>query len=132
MTATYDPGKVLVMFGAIPISGYADGSMVNVQLEGEGVRAETGTAGETAYVESHDRRATVTVRLMETAAAVNTLLSAWFNAGNVEMPLIVTNLSTGRTHASGGAKIKNIPNADRGSDVPVLEWNFVVPVMDML
>lgn len=129
--ATFDPGKVIVQFGAIPVSGFADGSMVNVEPQGDGVTAVVGSAGETAFVESHDRRSLVTIRLMGTSP-INALLSAWFQAGNIPAPLVISSLTTATIHASGEAKLQRNPGADYGADVPVREWIFVVPVMDHL
>lgn len=128
---TYDPGKVFMMWGPIPISGFAAGSMVNVQHQGEGVKAETGTAGETAFVESYDKRGTVTIRLMATSP-INAILSAAYQAGNLPVFLAITSLSTAAVHAAGEAKIQRPPDTDYGAEVPVREWVFIVPKLDDL
>lgn len=128
-TKTYDPGDVLVVFGAIPISGFADGEMVKVTHQGDGVKVAVGSAGEVAFIESHQKAAEVTIRLMSTAF-INSLLTAHYQAGNLAVPLVITDASTGSTHVSGAAKIKRMPDAAYGSEIPVREWAFMVAKLE--
>lgn len=129
MTETYDPGQVLATFGAIALSGFTGGSMINVRRLGEGVRAEVGTAGEAAYVESYDKRAEIDFNIMATSPT-NALLKAHLQAGNLPVPFGLTSLSTGEVMAAGDAKIKRSPDKDFGDGVPVRTWTLVIAKLE--
>ena len=42
MVKTYDPKKVMVVFGAIVLTGFAEGTFVTVETAGDGVTAIVG------------------------------------------------------------------------------------------
>jgi hypothetical protein len=74
----YDPDQVTVSFAGILMQGFADGSFVTVVQESDDFTDVVGTDGEVSRSKTNDRRATVTIKLMQTSA-VNTLLSAISN-----------------------------------------------------
>lgn len=126
MRDTYDPTRTKMTWGVLPISGYADGSMIQVNPIGDGVRGVTGTAGETAFIETPNRQHEVTFRLFETAQIINAALMALFNAGNLPAPVTIASLSTGKIFVSGAAKLERIPGTTYDNNVPVLEWKLIV------
>lgn len=133
MTATYDPTRVSLVWGLLPITGFADGTMINVTPQGDGVRAITGTAGETAFIETPNRQHEVEFRLMETAGgtplATNTALVALFEAGNLPAPMTLTSVSTGATMAAGAAKLERVPGTTYDNNMPVRAWKLIIPKM---
>jgi hypothetical protein len=74
----YDPDQVLIVVAGIPIKGWADGEFCTVEYETDAFSDVCGTDGEVTRSKSNDRRATVTLRLMQTSPS-NALLSALFN-----------------------------------------------------
>jgi hypothetical protein len=125
MTDTYDPGLVYVVAGAVPINtGFAEGSMVRVARQGDGVRAVVGAAGETAFVESYDERAEVTIRMMGTSRLNSAL--AGLEALGVAFPFSIVSISTRQTLVGGAARIKRMPDQEFSADMPTMEWVFVV------
>jgi hypothetical protein len=124
--STYDPQRLNLIWGVIAISGYADGSMVQISPQGDGVRAITGTAGETAFIETPNRQHEVMFRLMETSP-INGALMLLFEAGNVPAPLSLTSLSTGAGMIADAAKLERIPGVTYDNNVPVREWKLIVP-----
>ena len=101
--ATYDPTRVKMIWGVLPISGYADGSMIQDTPQGDGVRGVTGTAGEKAFIETPNRQREITFRLFETNQVINSALMALYNAGNLPAPLSIISLSTGVVHVADAA-----------------------------
>lgn len=122
--ATYDPKSLLVTFGPLPIFGFADGEMVKVEYQGEGDKTVVGTAGETARIRNHDRRAKVTVRIMSTRQEIVAALQAHYVAGNPQLPLVISSGSTGSVHASGDACLEKQPDEAFGAEVPIREFVF--------
>lgn len=125
---TYDPGLVKVLFGVIPVDGFAAGSMVKVSHQGDGTKAQVGSAGEAAFVASRNRSAIVECPLMSTAG-VNTALALAYQAG-LPLPLVILDVNTGSSHVSPQAMIERIPDADYAADVPVRNWRFVCAKME--
>jgi hypothetical protein len=129
---SYDPKRVGVSFGPLPILGYASGSMIEVTMLGDGTRAAVGTQGEAVLVDNHNQSAEVKVRLMATGLGRNTLhfLRAHMIAGNPALPLMLNSLDTGEKIGGGVAKLKNYPDASLGDDAPIREVTFVVARLD--
>lgn len=70
----YDPEKVSIIICGIPISGgYADGSFIEIEQDSNDFNDVVGTDGEVTRSKSNDRRATIRVRLMQSASANNAL-----------------------------------------------------------
>lgn len=130
---TFDPKKVNINFGPLPLRGFADGTMITVAFQGDGATSAVGATGEAVIIKNHDRRATVTARLMGTGAGRNTLaaLAASFTAGNPQLPLSITSIDTGEQIGAGSAVIKRMPDFGFGGEAPVREVVFEVPQMDV-
>jgi len=66
----YNADEMLITVGPVIIdSGYADGEFLSVEQETEDTVDVAGTDGEVAVSRSNDRRATVTISLLQTATA---------------------------------------------------------------
>lgn len=96
MTATYNPKKVLVSFGPILISGYADGVFIEAARNNQSVNLAVGSTGAGARAISNDKSGTVTITLLQ-SATVNALLSAAQKldeaTGDGVEPLLIKDLS---------------------------------------
>jgi len=74
----YDPTLYTIVAAGIPVDkGYADGEFITVEREGDAVTDVAGTDGSVTRAIVKDNRATVTIKLMQ-SADVNALLSALF------------------------------------------------------
>jgi hypothetical protein len=65
----YDPNAITCLVSLIPISGFADGSMVTVETEGEDFVDVCGTDGMVVRSKNLDKRATATIRLMQSSTS---------------------------------------------------------------
>lgn len=75
----YNADEVTVLFGPVLLdSGHADGEFVRIEQESDDFEDVVGAAGEVAVSRTNDRRATVTIILLQTAIE-NDQLSAISN-----------------------------------------------------
>ena len=75
----YDADQVSISLAGIPIdSGFADGEFLRIEQEGDDFTDVVGTDGEVSRSKTKDRRATITILLMQTSDA-NVLLSGLNN-----------------------------------------------------
>lgn len=79
MIATYDPNEVIISVLGVTVTGYADGSFVDLEYDEDAFSLVVGAGGETARVRSQNRSATITLTLMQTSP-INDALSAAHNA----------------------------------------------------
>lgn len=126
MAGTYDPTLVNLIYGPLPITGFADGSMISDSPVGDGVKGVTGTGGEVAFVETANRQREVTFRLFETANPVNIALQALYNAGNPTLSLFINSISTGQTMVAALCKLERIPGTSYDAGIPIREWKIIV------
>lgn len=75
----YDADQISISVAGIPLSGFADGEFVTLSYESDLFSDVSGTDGEVTRSKTNDRRATLTVKLMQTSDS-NDFLSALFNA----------------------------------------------------
>ncbi len=75
----YDADQMTVSIAGIPLKGYADGEFLSIAYENNLFDDVVGTDGDTTRSKTNDRRATITINLMQTSDS-NDLLSALFNA----------------------------------------------------
>lgn len=122
---TYNAKQVVITFGVLVLDGLGTGDAINVEFNNPGASVKVGIAGEAAFQESNDNSGVVKVKTLATAAGVNRSLAALYNAGNLPLPLSVTDISTGETLVSAKAKIRKLPNRPYGAEVPEREWEFV-------
>lgn len=85
---TYSPKKVLISFNGVPLSGFADGTFIEVDRASDTFKTEVGSDGEGARTALADKSGTITVTLMQTSAS-NDVLS------NALLTDELTNLGTG-------------------------------------
>lgn len=93
---TYNPSQVTVIMNGFPMSGFADGTFVNISMTADGIVTQVGADGEIARAINTDRRCTVTISLQQTSPA-NAYLSGLFNldyltCGGTIGPILVQDL----------------------------------------
>ena len=79
MVRTYDASKVVVVFGANILSGFADGSFLTVERSEDSFTVYVGSSGEVARSRSNNKTGTSTLKLMQTSLS-NDILSAYMVA----------------------------------------------------
>ncbi len=128
-TKIYDADQVAITIAGIPINGgYADGEFCRIERETEAFVDVVGTDGEVTRSKSGDNRATVTILLMQTAAA-NALLAALHTADKLAKngagvgPLLIKDLNSDTTiHSSPECWVQSSPNVSYGREAGPREW----------
>lgn len=134
--ATYDPKKVNVIFGPVVLTGFADGTFVKVETDGDGISALVGCDQE--IVRSIDPGSIlkkITVTLLQSSDS-NDELSIIHNADNQTgagvMPMSVQDLSGRSLLMADQAWITKKPALNRGKTASDgnCEWVFYAVVPD--
>lgn len=123
----YDPKNVKLVFGAVLVEGYAEGSFVNVEYNEDLFSLQIGSDGESSRSKSNNRSARITVNLMPGAAAnigLGAALAADKAAGAGVFPLALTDLSTGSSFIAEGAWIVRDPGYDFQTEAQARQWIF--------
>lgn len=133
---TYDPKKMIVIFGGIIISGYDEGTFINVETEGDGINAIIGCDQE--IVRSIDPSSvlkTVTVTLLQSSSSndkLSSIVDRDNQSGDGIMPLVIKDLTGTSFMISDQAWITKKPNLQRGQKAGdgKCEWVFQAVVPD--
>jgi hypothetical protein len=124
---TYDPRKVIVVFGSKTITGFAEDSMVTIAPHGEGMQLYSGADGEVARSIDPDHTFEITVHL-SSASKSNTYLSNVYNAdrqtGQFIQPLLIKDLGGDTLFSVDQAWVSNFPEATRSRNIETQDWVF--------
>lgn len=121
----YSPGKVVVSIAGVPLSGFADGSMVKVERNEDLITEDIGGDGEVAVVISANKSGTFTVSLQATSASNDYLFSLYAQAELgvfVPFPTQVADASGRSISIAAECWIKKAPAQDFAKDKGTREW----------
>lgn len=123
---TYAPDRVKLVVGVHSVSGYADGTFIQIEPLGDGITSQAGADGEVARVMSADKRVKITITLQQTSKSndvLNLLLSAdHLSGGDKPFPLMLADLRGGTLIATDAAWIVNRPTVEFGKELTEREW----------
>ena len=124
---TYDPKKVIVIFGARQLKGMSEDSIVSIAPQGDGLQTYVGADGDVARSLDPDATYEVTVSLNTTSNS-NDYLSNMYNydreTGNGIAPLLIKDLAGTTLFSAPEAWVSNMPEASRDLTVDTQEWVF--------
>jgi len=128
MVKSYDPKKVIVTFGGVPISGYTDGDFIEVSPnDADGFKKQVGADGEVGRSQSSDDTHNVTITLMQSSMS-NQHFSATRAAdklsGKTILPLSITDLNGASLQFWPEAWIKGDPTWGFGKEMKERQWTF--------
>ena len=133
---TYDPKKVIVSFGGNTITGFVEGTFVNVETQGDGVTAIVGCDQEVVRTIAPDNiLKNISVNLLQSSDS-NDALSLIQDMDNQNgegiMALSIKDLSGRSLMISDQAWIVKKPNLTRGRSASdgACEWVFQAVVQD--
>lgn len=126
LLATYDPKQVVIIFGGVPITGYAEDSFVECAPVEEGFTRKVGADGDVVRSKSNNDCYDVTVTLLQTSLS-NTALSAANIAdratGKGLLPLSITEIASGSEYFFPQAWVEK-PTWARGKEAGDQAWTF--------
>ena len=124
---TFDPKMVVITFGSIPISGYAEGTFVSVNRSGDAFAKRKGAGGDVERINKNQGDFDVTVTLLQTTPT-NKELSAVLAADQVTnagvFPLTIKDLLGETLFFAPQAWIRKDPEWEDGDDLNSRAWIF--------
>jgi hypothetical protein len=126
-TYTYQPDKVVVSFGGIPITGYAPDTFVSAARNNDTWSINVGSGSDATRTKSGDKSGRVEVTLLAESAS-NAELEAQRAldelTGTGLRPLFVKDLSGGDTITAGTAWVVKPPDQEKGNTGSNRVWIF--------
>lgn len=127
LVKTYDPKMVVVAFGPLTLSGYADGTFINATRSGEAFTKRKGSGGDVERTNKNAYDYTVELTLLQTSSS-NTALSAMLAAdqlGNVGVfPLTIKDLLGQTLLTATNAWISQDPAIEDGDETTNRTWTL--------
>jgi len=124
---TYDPRKVIVTFGGMPIGGFAGGTFINVTASADRFTKVVGADGEIARSKSADNTHEVTITLMQSSMSnryLSTVEQLDKLASQGILPLTITDLNGGTLKFWPQAWITKDPDLGFAAELTDREWTF--------
>jgi len=127
MVETYDPKKVIMTLGGVPITGYADGTFVQIDPNGDAFTKKVGADGEVVREKSNDNTHTIQITLLQSSDS-NRYLQTVFKAdkltGRGMLPLSFTDLNTMEAKFWPQAWISIEPATGRAKETTDVQWTL--------
>lgn len=124
----YDPKRLLVIVGTIPITGFVDGEFVSVSKNEEAWSYTAGAdgGGTRTRMRRPDGRITLTLQAVNASnASLNALAQAdELTPGGLPYPIQINDLLIGSLASAPTAWCVKIPDLVRGNEAPTVEWVF--------
>lgn len=121
-THTYDPQKCMIIIGAAPASGFADGTFVTVEQDEASWSKKVGADGEVTRTRRAQRSATMALTLMATST-FNAILTALHDADAI-FPVLIKDGAN--IIAGGEAWVEKPPAFERGVEAADAEWTLAL------
>lgn len=132
--STFDPKSVIIAVGGVPLSGYADGTFLEVAADNQQFSKTTGADGFTTRVKSNNNGATATVTLAQSSPS-NDYLSGLAAADRLTstgiVPILIKDLSGSTIIFAGTCWIQQIPDASFGNEINNRSWVFDMAEADV-
>ncbi len=124
---TYDPKRVMVIFGTHQIHGMSEDDIVSVSPLGDGMQIHVGADGEVARSIDPNHCYEVTISLATTSKS-NDYLSNMFNldgnTGGGIAPLLIKDLAGSTLFYAAQAWVQNAPEMGKHRTVDTQEWTL--------
>lgn len=131
---TYDPAQVTVAIGGAIMSGYTDGTFVEIARNDNTWNTVVGADGLVTRGKSNNRSATLTLTLKQSSPS-NDVLSALLVADELTngsvFPVLIKDLSGTSIYFSAQAFINTFAGATYSKDITDRSWTFTLADCDM-
>lgn len=124
---TYDPKAVVVNYGGVDLSGFADGSFIDIERSTDAYEKTTGADGRTDRVKLNDSSGMITITLQQTSDSNDYLSSVALldeNTSDAVLPFMIKDFSGKSLYLSPSAWVKKIPNGGFDKQIGTREWQF--------
>jgi len=131
---SYDFKQVSLIYGGRQITGFAEGTAIDVERDTDAFSLTVGADGEAMRSKSNNKSGTVTFRLLQ-ASESNRILSelalADENGTGGPLPLLIKDGSGSDLHADDQAYIQKLAQASYGNEANEREWIIRCPSLQM-
>jgi hypothetical protein len=129
-TEFYDPNQVQFSIGSNVITGFAPGSMIEVEPAADLFNEVVGTKGDVGIARIYNPLVTIKVKLLQTSASNDdlsalVLASSTSTASGIASPGSLADMS-GTTKVSGMTWAKKRPNVSFSDTVETREWTLTM------
>ena len=118
-TKTYDSKKINIAFGSHVVTGYAEGTFLNIERSGDGVTKKTGADGEIVRSLDPDTSAKLTVTVTQLSPTVGWAQQQYDkdnDTGDGTFPVLVKDMKGGLIFAAEDGWVVNPPNREFGRE----------------
>jgi hypothetical protein len=126
---TYNPKNVQLIVGAIPMSGFADGSFIKVAAAEDAYTMTVGGDGEVSRAASANRSGHCDLTLKQTSAS-NDILTGFAIADEASdagvFPVTLLEMGSGRTLVQANGWIEKWPDIDYGKTIENRVWRLAL------
>lgn len=131
---TYDPKSILISVGGVPISGFADGTFLEITADNPQFSKVVGSDGYTTRVKSNNYGAVMTLTLSQTSPSNDVLsgilaLDRVSNSGVV--PILIKDMSGTTVVFSATGWIQQFPDMAFGNEVNNRAWAIDLADIDI-
>lgn len=135
VVATFDPKSVLISFGGVPLSGFADGTFLELTADTQQFTKVVGADGFTTRVKSNDYGGVLTLTLSQSSPS-NDVLSGFLQldrtTNTAVLPLLIKDMSGTTLVFAAQAWIQQFPDTAFGNEINNRAWIFDLADLDLL
>lgn len=132
---TYDPASVQIVVGAAVMSGFTDGTFVEVARDEATWTKAVGADGTVTRGKTNNRSGTVTITLKQSSPS-NDVLSALLISDELTsltvFPILIKDLSGTSIYFSAQGWVQQFANSTFGKDITDRTWTIATAEIDML
>jgi len=130
MLRSYDPRRVVAIFGAARIRGFMPGQSISAEPMTDGSSSVSGMDGDVARALNTDERWTITLNLMMTSPS-NTILSAAYQLdkasnGDGVVPFLLEDLNGDTIVGGSQAWIQRLPSVTYSNEIEGRSWQIIL------
>ncbi len=131
---TYDPARVYVLYGGIPISGFSPDNGIIVSRNDNVFDTVRGIGGSISRKKKLDQSGIVTLNLFQTSLS-NDVLSGFAlldeKVGAGILPLAIIDITSKSTYISAFAWVESYVEANYSSNLSTRTWKLICPELQM-
>ena len=123
--AQYDPALVILIVGGSPMSGYADGTFLEVAFDEQQWNKVTGADGLTQRSKTNNFAGSITLTLLNSAASNDVLSALWAqdrNSSTGAVPVLMKDLSGRTLWQAQHGWVQQMPNQGFSKNAENREW----------
>lgn len=132
---TYDPGAVDLVVVGIPITGYVDGTFINIGRNNPAFTDGTGSQGEGWRAKSNDKSGICTLTLLQTSAtndALSALAALDELSGDGVGALLMKDNSGRSLYAAETCWVEKLPDSEWARSISGREWIIKTDNLEVL